>query len=60
MDINWDLLIKAIAAVVGFVVSISQIRHRLPRPRAHLRADLEILKLAIFDYPRKKVKQEFW
>ena len=42
---NWDILIKAFGAVAGALFSIYQIRNMLPRQRAHLRADLEILKL---------------
>jgi len=48
---DWDILIKAIGAVAGGVLSIYQIRNMQPRLRAHLRADLEILKLLDRDDP---------
>lgn len=42
---NWDILIKAFVAVVGAVGIISQVMHHLPRSRAALKHDLEVLKL---------------
>lgn len=44
---DWEATIKGVTAVVAAGVSIYQLRNVLPRQRAHLRADLEILKLLV-------------
>jgi hypothetical protein len=44
-EIDWDIVIKAIGALVGAIVAYIQIRSSRPISRSALRSDLEILRL---------------
>ena len=43
--LDWDILIKALGALVGAVVAYTQVKSTHPISRAAMKADLEILKL---------------
>lgn len=43
--IEWEIVIKAIGALIGAIVAYTQIKSTHPISRATLKADLEILKL---------------
>ncbi|MEJ2612570.1 MAG: hypothetical protein P8179_21550 [Candidatus Thiodiazotropha sp.] len=54
MEINWDFIetiAKGIVVIGGMLVSIYQIYTRLPKSRASLTRDLEILKILDKDDP---------
>ena len=58
MEIDWDLIeniAKAIVVIGGTLVSIYQIYTRLPKSRASLTRDLEILKILDKDDPAYSV-----
>lgn len=61
MEINWELveiITKAIVVIGGAGVSLFQLYNRLPRSRAPLMKDLEILKMLDPDDPAYKIIRE--
>ena len=42
--IDWDLVVKAVGAIVGVFVSLYQLRNIKPRLRSTLKTDVELLK----------------
>lgn len=42
---NWEIILQALGIVVGAVLGATQVLERLPKSRATLKHDLEVLKL---------------
>ncbi|MFZ5981714.1 MAG: hypothetical protein ACOYVF_13910 [Candidatus Zixiibacteriota bacterium] len=57
-DIDWELVFKAIGAIVGAFVSLYQLRNIKPRLRSTLKSDIEILNLLKPDEPGYRAVKE--
>jgi len=56
--IDWELVFKAVGALVGAIVSLYQLRNVNPRLRSTLKSDIEILNLLKPDEPGYRAVKE--